>query len=158
MVHWEIIWCWVLVCTLPPKLHKFGSVFCILFAPFVFSQEPGWLMSDDHADTQEAVVGYFSQADKWESHAEPQQTTAAGNVGDPAHLLRLPEPLGVRLLDEYVDNGQVLTCIVVNLELDLPGQGLVAQRLGAPSVISIAVGCNVRCAFQCLAQIGVVGS
>ena len=104
------------------------------------------------------MIEDLGQTDEAEAHAEAQKSTRAGDVGNSAHLFRLPESLGVRLLNEYVDNGQVLTCIVVNLELDLPGQGLVAQRLGAPSVISIAVGCNVRCAFQCLAQIGVVGS
>ena len=37
-----------------------------------------------------------------EAHTEPQQPPRAGDVGDPAHLLRLPEPLAVRLLKRTV--------------------------------------------------------
>ena len=54
------------------------------------------------------MVCNLCQADEAESHAESKKTSAAGNVRDPAHLFSLTEPLGVRLLDEDVDNGQVL--------------------------------------------------
>ena len=63
---------------------------------------------DDHANTQETVVCNLCQADEAESHAESKKTSAAGNVRNSAHLFSLTEPLGVRLLDEDVDNGQVL--------------------------------------------------
>ena len=54
------------------------------------------------------MVCNLCQADEAESHAQSKKTSAAGNVRDPAHLFSLTEPLGVRLLDEDVDNGQVL--------------------------------------------------
>ena len=54
------------------------------------------------------MVCNLCQADEAESHAESKKTSAAGNVRNPAHLFSLTEPLGVRLLDEDVDNGQVL--------------------------------------------------
>ena len=54
------------------------------------------------------MVCNLCQADEAESHAESKKTSAAGNVRYPAHLFSLTEPLGVRLLDEDVDNGQVL--------------------------------------------------
>lgn len=89
---------------------------------------------EEKAATEEAMVRDLGQADKAEPHAESQQSPAGRNVADPRHLLRLPEPLRVRFLDKDVDDGQVLAGVVVDLVLDGPGQGLVVQLLGAPSV------------------------
>ena len=85
------------------------------------------------------MVEDFSKADKTgeemdgddgckmepEAHAEAEEAAGAGDVGDPAHLLRLAEPLAVGLLDEDVDDGQVALRVVVDFTLNCQSQGLV---------------------------------
>ncbi len=52
----------------------------------------------EESAADEAVVGDFGERDEAEAHAEAEQTAGAGDVRDPAHLLRLAEALRVRLL------------------------------------------------------------
>ena len=52
------------------------------------------------AEAEEEVVSNFREADEGEAHAEAEETAGAGNVRDPAHLLRLPEPFCVRFLKQ----------------------------------------------------------
>ena len=80
------------------------------------------------------MVQDLGQADKAEAHAQAKQAAAAGNVGYPAHLFRLAEPLRVRLLDEDVDDGQVLPGVLVHVVLDGQGQSLVGYPLPPPPV------------------------
>ena len=79
-----------------------------------------------------------------EAHAEAQEATRAGDVGDPAHLFCLSKPLAVRLLssslkyaniedsanlDKYVDDCKVALGVVVDLRLDRECQRFVVQPL-----------------------------
>jgi len=81
------------------------------------------------------VVEDFSQTHKAEAHAEAQESTRAGDVGNPAHLFRLSKPLAVRLLDKYVDDCKVALGVVVDLGFNGKGQGFVVQPLPAPPIV-----------------------
>ena len=60
------------------------------------------------------MVSNLSKAHKTEAHAKAQKASRAGNVADSRHFLRLAKPLGIRLFDKNVDNGQILFGIVVD--------------------------------------------
>ena len=53
------------------------------------------------------MIEDLGQTDEAEAHAEAQKSTRAGDVSNSAHLFRLPESLGVGLLDENIDDCQV---------------------------------------------------
>ena len=80
-----------------------------------------WAFLEEDGDADEAVIEDLGQTDEAEAHAEAQKSTRAGDVGNSAHLFRLPESLGVGLLDEDVDDGEVALGVVVDLTLDAEG-------------------------------------
>ena len=71
------------------------------------------------------MIENLCQADEAESHAKSEESTRTSNVGNPTHLFRFPESLGVGLLDENIDDCQVTLCIVVYFSFNSQCQGLV---------------------------------
>lgn len=115
-------------------------------------------MTKDHHQAQEAVVGNLCQADKREAHTEAQEAPRAGDEGDAAHLLSLPEALGIGLFNKYIDDGQVASGIVVDLGLHGLGQGLVGHPLCSPEVPLAAVLLDIWLVFQCGAKVRILST
>ena len=59
--------------------------------------------AEEEAAADEAVVRDLREGDEAEAHAEPEESTGAGNVSSAAHLLGLAEPLRVGLLQGRIE-------------------------------------------------------